>query len=225
MRLLTSIAFVLPASGLKNLLLRLLGHSIAAGVRIGPSLAINVRRFSLGEHAHIGVGNVFRDLKMVALDDHARIGQWNWVTATLTVDQKSGEDHESREDAQGDGTLRMGRHCAVVSRHYLDCSGGIEIAPFAVVAGLRSVFLTHQVDYRSAKQTTAGIRVGAYALVNACNKLVPGANVPANSVTTTGAVILPGLLAEGRLYGGVPARDIKAVDGAWFDRLDGRVGL
>jgi len=36
---------------------------------------------------------------------------------------------------------------------------------------------------------------------------------------------LPGLETEGRLYGGVPARDIKAVDGAWFDRADGRVGL
>lgn len=213
MRLLTTLVFVLPASRVKNLLLRALGHSVASGVRIGPCIASNVRRFSLGEEAHIGVGNVFRDLKLVSLGDRARIGQWNWITATLTV------DHDE------DGVLRMGRHSAVVSRHYLDCSGGIAIAEFAVVAGLRSVFLTHQVDYRSAKQTTAGISVGAYALVNACNKLVPGATVPARSVTATGAVILPGLEIEGRLYGGVPARDIKAVDGAWFDRADGRVGF
>jgi len=212
MRLLTLFVFLLPASRVKNLLLRALGHSVAAGVRIGPCIASNVRRFVLKEEAHIGVGNVFRDLKLVSLGDHARIGQWNWITATLTVEH-------------GGGALTMGRHSAVVSRHYLDCSGGIAIAEFAVVAGLRSVFLTHQVDYRSAKQTTSGISVGAYALVNACNKLVPGATVPAMSVTATGAVILPGLQTEGRLYGGVPARDIKAVDGAWFDRAEGRVGL
>ncbi len=215
MRFLTFLVFLLPASRVKNLLLRLLGHTVAAGVRIGPCVATNVRRFVLGEEAHIGVGNVFRDLQLVSLGDHARMGQWNWITATLTVDHQEA----------GDGALRMGRHSAVVSRHYLDCSGGIDIAEFAVIAGLRSVFLTHQVDYRVARQTTDGIRVGAYSLVNACNKLVPGATVPAMSVTATGAVILPGLQAEGRLYGGVPARDIKAVDGDWFDRADGRVGL
>lgn len=107
------LVFLLPACRTKNMLLRALGDSVAADTRVGPCLVSNVRRFELGPGAHIGVGNVFRDLKLVSLADHARIGQWNWVTATLTT---------FREEPSG-GALIIGRHSSVVSRHYLDCSG------------------------------------------------------------------------------------------------------
>lgn len=211
----TLLAFLLPACSLKNSCLRLLGHSIGRDAEIGPCLVHKVMRFALGDGARIGVGNVFRGLDHVTLGANAIIGHWNWISAG-EVTAQTGSDPMS---------LRLGESATIVSRHFIDCSGGVLVEDYALVAGLRSVLLTHQVDYRTCTMTAAPIRIGAYALVNACNNIVPGAQVPARCVTTMGAVVLPGLESEGRLYGGVPARDIQPVGGKWFDRVDARIGV
>lgn len=212
-RAITFLVFLMPACGLKNVVLRWLGHAIGRDVRIGPCAVDGVRRFELGTGARIGGGNTFRGLTLVSLGADARIGQWNWITcAPLLLD--GGPDR---------GTLGLADHATIVSRHYIDCSGGVFLETYAVLGGLRSVLLTHQADYRTSTLSADRITIGAYSLVNACNNLVQGTNVPARSVTTMGAVLLPGLEAEGRLYGGVPARDIKPVEGRWFHRTDARI--
>ena len=210
---LTTLCFLLPACGLKNAALRVLGHRVGPGVRIGPNLVHNVARFEIGAGSVIGVGNVFRGLRRIELGPESIIGQWNWFSTSAGM----------VAGGLGSGALVLGEHAGVVSRHYLDCTGGIELEPYAVIGGLRSTLLTHQADFRTNTLSSNGIHIGAYSLVNAGNNLVPGANVPARSVTAMGAVITPGLTAEGRLYAGVPARDIKAVDGPWFDRRSGRL--
>lgn len=212
-RVLTLLVFALPACAAKNVLLRWLGHSIAENVHVSPCFVDNVDRFELGQGVHIGVGNMFRGLRLVSLGREANIGKWNAISAGRVF--LTGEDDR--------GVFRLGDHAAIVSRHVIDCSGGVFVDEFAVLGGLRSVLITHQADYRTSTLTTARITIGAYTLVNACNQFAPGANVPARCVTALGAVIAPGLEAEGRLYGGVPARNLKAVEGLWFERTTGRL--
>ncbi len=213
-RCLSTLLFLCPASGFKNAALRQLGNRIGAGVRIGPTLAFNVDLFDLGAGAIINFGNVFREMELVSLGEQAIIGQWNWFSSVRALAAQSGT---------GGGKLVLGDHAAIVSRHHLDCSGGIRIREFAILAGLRSTLLTHGIDYRSNKMATAAIEVGQYALVNSSNNLVPGASVPANSITGMAALILPGLVDEGRLYLGVPAKDRGPVKGEWFHRQVGRI--
>lgn len=212
-RILNLLVFALPACDGKNMLLRWLGHSIAESVHIAPCFVDNVGRFELGRGVRIGVGNMFRGVQVVSLDEESNIGKWNAMSAGSVF--LTGEDDR--------GVLRLGVHAAIVSRHVIDCSGGVFLDEFAVLGGLRSVLITHQADYRTGTLAAARITIGAYTLVNACNQFSPGACVPARCVTALGAVIAPGLTAEGRLYGGVPARSIKAVDGLWFERTTGRL--
>lgn len=212
-RFITLLVCLLPACELKNTFLRWLGHSVGHDVRIGPCFICDVRRLELGDRARIGIGNVFRGLDLAVLGENARIGHWNWISASPAF----------RVDGTDGGLLRLGANATIVSRHFIDCSGGVLVDEYALLAGLRSVLLTHQVDYRTCTMSASSVTIGAYSLVNACNKVVPGAHVPARSITAMGAVILPGLEVEGRLYGGVPARDIQAVEGRWFDRVDPRI--
>ena len=41
----------------------------------------------------------------------------------------------------------MGRHAALTSRHYVDCSNRVDIGEFTTVAGARSQILTHAIDF------------------------------------------------------------------------------
>jgi acetyltransferase-like isoleucine patch superfamily enzyme len=212
-RVITLLVFLLPACGVKNALLRCLHHSIPDDASIGSCLVDDVGRFDLGEGARIGVGNTFRGLTLVSLGRNAVVGQWNWIAAGKVF---------LNGDADR-GVLRLGDHAAIVSRHIIDCAGGVRLEEYAILGGLRSVLITHQADYRTGTLTADGITIGAYSLVNSCNQFSPGAKVPARSVTALGAVIVPGLEAEGRLYGGVPARNIKAVEGLLFERTTGEL--
>jgi len=212
-RVITLLVCLLPACELKNTLLRWVGHSIGDDVRIGPCVVFDVRRLDFGDRARMGTGNVLRGLDLVLLGENAIIGHWNWISASPAF----------RADGTDRGLLSLGANATIVSRHFIDCSGGVLVDEYALLAGLRSVFLTHQVDYNTCTMIASSITIGAYSIVNACNKIVPGAHIPARSITAMGAVILPGLETQGRLYGGVPARDLKPVEGQWFHRIDARI--
>lgn len=212
----TLLVFALPASRAKNALLRLLGHPVDPTASIGPSLVAGVGRFEAGPGAIVGVGNVFRGLVRVTLAQGATIGQLNWFstapTFVGTTDQAA--------------TLRLDECAAFVNRHHVDCSGGVELGPYSIVGGMGSILLTHHVSHGSGKLECAPIRLGEYSLLNAANRMVAGAVLPARSLTGIGAVVLPGLTEPGRLYAGVPAKDIKAVEGgALFARPQAQATL
>ncbi|HEV2068627.1 MAG TPA: hypothetical protein VGR26_02395, partial [Acidimicrobiales bacterium] len=117
---------------------------------MGLSLFAGVDEVHIGEGARLGHFNVFRNLRMLSVGDHAEIGQFNWFSAGQPF----------LEQGHGDiGNLRIGAHGAITSRHYVDCSGGVEIGDFALLAGVRSVVLTHFIDVVANRQRVAGVRV------------------------------------------------------------------
>lgn len=199
----------LPHGRLKRMLLRRLGWKIGQGVHIGPVVAWRLESVRLADGSRIGFGNVFRNFHSLELDEYARLGQWNWATAGAAFPKMN-------------QVLRIGQHGAVTSRHYLDCSGGISIGEFSTIAGVRSTFITHGIDPATNRQTSAPISIGPFNLVGSNVKFVPGAQTAPRVQIAMGAVVV-GELGTGMLHGGVPAKPIRPVSGAYFERERGYV--
>jgi acetyltransferase-like isoleucine patch superfamily enzyme len=200
---------------LKRLVLRrLYGWQIDPTARIGLSLFQGVRDVSLGRGSSIGHFNVFRQLRSLELGASASIGQWNWITAAGTLVGRAAEG----------GHLRLGPHSVITSRHYVDCSGGVDVGPYTTLAGVRTTILTHQIDIAASRQGAAAVRIGAYCFVGSDVRITPGSQLPDRCVIAMGAVVAGELPDSGVLYGGVPARALKQVDsGEYFSRTVGHV--
>lgn len=197
---------------------RLLGWDIHESALIGVSL-LNVDTLIMGPGSRIGHFSVLRDLKKLELSASSRIGQWNWITAAapLVRSPSLGLADDRR------GSLIVGKHSAITSRHYIDCSGGITIGAYTTVAGVKSTILTHQIDVAASKQTISPVSVGDYCFIGSDVKITPGTTIGNECVIAMGAVAAGNLIEPRTLYGGVPARPIKQVDGSYFQRQTGFV--
>ena len=202
----------LPASRLKNSLLRRLGWAVGSGVHIGPCLVLNVGRVDIDHGAMIGAFNVFNDLGVLTLKEHAIIGHWNWVTASRALG-----------GAGASCLLHVGAHSAITSRHYIDCSGGIRVGTHTTIAGVRSTLLTHGISWRSNAQTFSSIEIGDYCLISSNVQVSPGTVIGSRIVigmgaTIAGRVVDPGLYVQSR------ATLVKSdLDGDYFRRAQGHV--
>lgn len=199
--------FLLPASRGKNLLLRRCGAAVGPSAKIGPCLVKGVSSISLGVGSQIGPLNVFWNLTSLELGEESVIGRLNWFSASPVL-----------VGTGGLGSFSIGRHSAITSRHYLDCSGGVQIGEMTTVAGVRSTFITHGIDWRSNRQKCRGIRVGSYCLIGSNSAVVPGTEVEDRVVTGMGAT-LSGRLQERSLHVGSRAQPVKvALPGEFFCR-------
>jgi len=208
-----ALAFFLPGKLKCAVLRRWLNWDIAPSARIGFSFFVNVTGVHLSEGARIGHFNVFWNLRGLELGERSEIGQWNWITAAAALLRRHGNGLHGR--------LALGDNTSISSRHYLDCSGGITVGSFTVVAGVRTTFLTHQIDVNVASQTLLPVRVGDYCLVSSNVRVTPGSVVGDRCVLAMGAVVVGELTQPRMLYAGVPAKPVKELgDAAFFDRLN-----
>jgi acetyltransferase-like isoleucine patch superfamily enzyme len=204
------LCWLLPASRSKNRVLNRFGHDIALTARIGPTIALGVKRFHIGQHVRFALFNVFRDLSTAWLDDYVIIESWNWISASpeyQAVDPKA-------------GTLFMGIRAKIGSRNYLDCSGTITIRPFGTVGGNRCLFHTHQPDYAHDRQTAGRVTVGEHSFVGSCAVMLKGAWLPARSILAANSTMTAFAASQRKpgLYAGSPAIWKKQTVGEWFDR-------
>jgi len=175
---------------------------------------LGVERVRIGADAHIGHFNVFRNLRSVEIGDRAEVGQWNWFTcATPLLEAGAGRG----------GTLSLDSDSAVTSRHYLDCSGGIRLGEFSLVAGVRSSLLTHGIDVTESRQTTASIEIGRYCPPELKRSCRARGRHHTPLCIVMGAVVASNLDESGRLYAGVPAVARASISGRFFERPIGRV--
>lgn len=207
---------VLPTNLKRVLFQRCFGWKIDRTARIGLSLFLDVQHVELGPHVRIGHGNVFRNLRHLRVGEHASIGQWNWITTA----------HEflTAPEMPERGTLTLGGHAAVTSRHYVDCAGGVRIGAFTTVAGVRSTIFSHQIDTKASRQTARPVEIGEYCFIGSNVCVTPDARIPDRCVIAMGSVVTGELPEPNTLYGGVPARAIKSLpDSAYFHRKEGYV--
>lgn len=214
LRYLVAVLGLLPASRLKNVLLRrVAGYRIGSRVVIDPCLLLNVDQLILGDDTFIGLLTTLRDLRSVELGRGAHLGRFNWVTAARTL----------RHQSEGHATLKLDEGAGVTSRHYVDCSGGIRIGKYSTVAGVRSVFSTHGIETAGCWQVGTPIVIGEFCLISSCVRIVPGVTIADRCVVAMGAVVADSLTESDGLYAGVPAIRKRAVSGDYFRRTDPNV--
>lgn len=200
-RLVTLVVGLMPPSSLKNALLRALGHSVHPTARIAPMLILGATRLEVAEGVRLGTLSCLRDVCPARFERNAFLGQLNWVSAAPFLVAASGDPRA--------GTLLVGEEAAIMSRHYLDVSGGVEIGAYTVIAGVRSTFITHGVEMDTGLVETAPIIVGRRVMAGSSINLVLGAVVPDRAVIAMGSTVVRGLTEEQALYGGTPAKLLR----------------
>jgi acetyltransferase-like isoleucine patch superfamily enzyme len=193
--MLVTFVAALPASELKNSLLRHLGWTIGDRAHIGPCLVFRVDRVDIGRGAYIGSFNVIRDLASLRLAEYAEICHWNWVTAARPLGE-----------AGAACLLHLAPHANITSRHYIDCSGGIRVGTHSAIGGVRSTLLTHGISAtswpartlrKSSTHTFSPIEIGDYCLISSNVQVSPGTVVGSRIVVGMGATIAGRLLDPG----------------------------
>ena len=205
---------ILPASKLKNVLLRMCGMKIALSAKIHPQIVWGSCRISVGANSLIRPFNVIRNVKL-QIGANAIIGSWNWFSAAPSL---SGLDSFK-------GLLALGNHSSINSRHYFDCSGGIEIGDFSGIAGIRSTFLTHFVDTKESVQKCRTISVGNYVSVSSNVCLAPGATIGNQCLIGMGSVLTFKTYPDNSFIAGVPGIVKSEISGEFFSRKIGNVAI
>jgi acetyltransferase-like isoleucine patch superfamily enzyme len=202
--------WLLPPSRLKNRILCSFGHVIAPTARVGPTIVLDVGRLEIGDHARLGLLNVFRGLSTVRLDAYAAVESWNWISAHPAFQQI---------DPQA-VTLLLGYGAKIGSRNYLDCSGTIAARPYCHIGGNRCVLQTHQPDFLHDRQTGGRITVGHHSMVSSCAVMLKGAYLPDRSLLGANSTMTAAVGHDRRqgLYAGSPAVWKRETHGEWFDR-------
>lgn len=201
--------WLLPASRLKNRLLRLFGHDIHPSSHIGPNLVVGVVKFEIGQDVAIGPFNVFRGLGLVRLSKYSIINSWNWISAH-PIYQKVDRDA---------GTLFLGTCARIGSRNYLDSSGTIVVKAFSYVGGNKCLLQTHEPHFANDQQSVGRITVGHHSMVGSRAVLLKGAALPDESLLAANSTLVRGS-GNGRkgLYAGSPAVWKRDTEGDWFSR-------
>lgn len=200
------------------ILTRVLGYQIDSSAKIGMSLLL-CRKVVMGPRTTIGHFNVIRGLALLSLDADSEIGNLNNI---------SGFDGESRyfkHQSDRQSQLILGFHSSITSRHLIDCANTVSIGNFTTIAGHRSEFLTHSIDFRANRQHSEPIAVGDYCFVATECTLLGGARLPSHSLLAAKALLKSDVKEEWFVYGGVPARKLDAIDSDWayFTRTNGHV--
>ncbi len=203
------LCWLLPASRLKNRLLRMFGHDIHPSSHIGPNLVVGVVKFEIGEAVSIGPFNVIRGLGLVRLSKYSIINSWNWISA-----------HPVYRSVDRDaGTLFLGTCSRIGSRNYLDSSGTIILKAFSYVGGNKCLLQTHEPHFATDEQSVGRITVGHHSMVGSRAVLLKGAALPDESLLAANSTLVRGS-SDGRkgLYAGSPAVWKRATEGEWFSR-------
>jgi acetyltransferase-like isoleucine patch superfamily enzyme len=179
---------------------RLLGFQIADSARIGLSY-IDVEHLSLGEHVYVGHFNIFRAARLITLGDNVHIANYNHFFG-----RPADRGFEDRSLGVGEGTL-------IMSRHFFDLSGTVEIGRGCTIGGRDSHFWSHSLrDIGATPTLTAAKLVLGDGVYTGARVTVVHCQVPAGATIGAGAVVTRTFADEARriVIAGNPARVIPA---------------
>lgn len=209
----------LPWKFRRGILNLLPGFKLHPGSRIGLSLVLS-RRVLMADGARIGHLNLLRNLEELTMESGATIGRTNHACGYLSS-AKGGSFEDSPDRSS---SLVMRRDSAITNSHHLDCTDLIEIGEFTTIAGYHSQLMTHSLDLVHSEQRCAPIRIGPRSFLGTRVVILPGVQLPEGTILAAGAVVNRSLVESRSLYGGVPARFIKRMDGiTYYERFEGRV--
>jgi acetyltransferase-like isoleucine patch superfamily enzyme len=180
---------LLPSEAKRFLFRHVLGWAIGDDVKVGCSIICS-QTVSLGRNARIGHLNLFWDLKTVQIGPDTVLFNLNHFVAN-----KGGVD-----------AFSIGEGAKITSRHFFDCSGGIQIDDHALIGGRDSQFWTHYFDAKSARIQLRDLVIGERCYICARATLIY-CHVPPWSVVAAGSVVRGDFTSEGPglLLAGNPA--------------------
>jgi len=217
--LLTLFSFLLPWPLRRGFLELCFGYKIHPTARIGLAW-VRPGRLVMDEGTYIGHLTVCKNLDLIHLKAHSRIGRGNWITG-FPIGHPRHFAHEPDRRPE----LILGEHSAVTNRHLIDCTNRVTIGRFATFAGFQSQILTHSIDLEKCRQSSAPITIGDYCFVGTNCVILGGSNLPSYSVLAAKSQLAKKLTDEYALYAGVPARFIQELpaDYGYFRRTEGVV--
>lgn len=221
--LLQILLLIFPWSIRKRILQRFCNFEIGNGSTIGFSV-IRARKVVIGTNSHIGHLNYCKDIDNLEIGDNSVIGNNNRITGfsveSPTVKLYGHFLHIINRKCE----LVIGDNVGITSNHYFDCNGGIYVGDYAEIAGLDSIFMTHSIDLKECRQDAEAIHIGKYSFVGARVTMLKGSSVGHCCIIAAGAVVDKEFNENYRLIGGVPAHDIKSVEGyKFFERREAYV--
>lgn len=198
------VAAVAPQRVKHLLYRRLFGWDIHPTAHFGYSLIL-VDHLCAAEGVSVSHLNVIKGCDEVKLGVRAFIGALNWITSPP---RSAGFfPHAPNRRPR----FELGDEAGVSTRHAVYCVDEVVIEPYAILGGIRSVIITNAPDYEMGRQRTAPVRIGHHSIVGTCCTLLAGSSVPPRCIVGGGAVVSGPLAEELAIYGGVPARKIKAL--------------
>jgi acetyltransferase-like isoleucine patch superfamily enzyme len=212
--------FLLPWSVRRVALIKCFGYNINKNAKIGFSIIL-ADKLILEENSYIGNLNFCKNIGLLWLKDNASLGSLNYITG-FPENEKTHFMHVENRECK----LCIGRHSAVTSRHFIDCTAGFVIGDFTTFAGIKSQVLTHSIDLTKNRQDAERVTVGDYCFVGTGSILLKGSNLPNYSVLGAGSLLNKKLIEEKSLYGGVPVKKIGTLDidqNLYFKRKEGFV--
>lgn len=213
-------ACVLPWGLRRRVLCWCFGYEIHPTARIGLAL-VYPQRLVMGPHSRIGHGTVCRGITLLELRERATIGTGNWIGGHP---ENGGGGYFEGETGRK-SALIVEEHAAVTTRHIIDCTNCVRVGRFSTLAGFNSQLLTHSIDLLEGRQTSGPITIGAYCFVGTGVVILKGSELPDFCVLGARALLQSRLETTHTLYGGVPAKALKALppDAAYFTRTTGVV--
>ncbi len=151
---------------------------------------------SIGNQVRIGHLNVFRRIKKLSIGSDSYILNSNHFFGT-------------RSYPDFPATLSIGEQVGIMSRHFIDVSGTVEIADRAILAGRDTHLWSHTLTPKGDLRPLS-IRIGEGCYVGARCTLV-GCSIPDNWVVAAGSVVV-GSFEPGPtrcLIAGNPAKVVK----------------
>jgi acetyltransferase-like isoleucine patch superfamily enzyme len=195
------------------------GYKIHPSCRLGFCWILPTRLI-MEEGSGIGHLTVCKNIDLLHLKPHSSIGRGNWITGFPL-----GPSPHFAEEKERLPQLIVGDHAAITHRHLIDCTNSVVIGRFTTMAGFQSQILTHSIDLKHNRQTSAPVRVGDYCFIGTNSVLLPGSALPDFSVLGAKSLLNRTFTESYQLYGGVPARPVKQLprEYEYFRRSEGFV--
>lgn len=195
------------------------GFSIHPTARIGFAW-VRPRRLIMEEGTYIGDLTICKNLDLIHLKAHSRIGRGNWITGF-----PPGHDVHFAHEPDRRPELILGEHSAVTNRHFIDCTARVTIGKFATFAGFQSQIMTHSINLEISRQCSAPVTIGDYCFVGTNCVILGGSVLPDYSVLAAKSQLATKFTEQFGLYCGVPARFVQELPPQfrYFQRTVGMV--
>jgi acetyltransferase-like isoleucine patch superfamily enzyme len=218
-KILMLVSFLLPWPLRRSFLEKQFGFQIHPTARIGLAWILP-NRLIMEEGSTIGTATVCKGIDLLHLKAHAIIGRANWITG-FPLGPSPHFAHQTDRRPE----LIVGEHSAITNRHLLDCTNSVTIGRFTTFAGFHSQIISHSIDLEQNRQSSQPVRVGDYCFVGTNCVLLGGSALPDFCVLGAKSLLNKTFTETYQLYGGVPARPLKALprDSKYFQRTEGFV--